>query len=160
MEKMTYRELTAVLASLGQRLDAMDTFLTGVVALLGRDEVLQAARDHADAEQKRVDEMLTAQVEDGVKAGWLKPVKVSGLKTLVVGEEINSQFPDRTTRMQLVPEGIQPKDRGNYMGREVGEEFVVGAPGGAKIRTKITGVFEIDDARRRAVIAEAQAAAG
>lgn len=155
MEKMTYRELTTTIAQLHARMNEVDMFLTGIVAILGKEEIIQAAKDYAADQTKKVEEMLRAQVESGVKDGWLKPAPVSGLKSLVVGHETAPGRPD-SVRMQVVPEGMPPVDRGNYIGRTVGEEFGIQTPAGT-VTTKITEIYEIDEDRRREVIAEHQA---
>lgn len=154
--KMTYGELTATLAAMKAQLDEMGTFLTGVVAILGRDEVLQAAKDHVADEQRRQEEMLQAQVDTGVKDGWLVPSTVSGLKSLVVGEETS---PLGKSRAQVIPASLRPADRGVYIGRQVGEEFDVKGPGGVVIHTRVLGVYGIDEERRKQVIEEHQAKA-
>lgn len=155
MEKMTYRELTTIIAQLNARMNEIDMYLTGVVAILGKEEILQAAKDYAAEQTHKVEETLKAQVESGVAAGWLKPTTVSGLKSLVVGYETVAGRP--AVRMQVIPEGMPPVDRGNYIGRTTGEEFIVQTPAGP-VTTKITEVYEIDEERRREVIAEHQKA--
>ncbi len=157
MAKMTYQQLTQAIEMTMSRLDAMDTFLTGVVAILGREEVLQAARDYVEEERARTAETLRVQVASGVAEGWLKPIPVSGLKSLVVGEERTGTADAPPVRMQVIPVSLAPKDRGHYIGRTVDEEFAVSGPTGLTVRTKVTEIYEIDEARRRQVIEEHQA---
>ncbi len=156
MEKLTYRQQMQVLAEMQAKLNALDELVLGAIALLGREEVLQAAQDFRAEERRKVDEALAAEVERGVKDGWLIPTTVSGLKSLVVGEETLST--GVKTRLQAIPSAIPPQHRGQYIGRQVGEEFVGEGPSG-KFPTKITGVYEIDEERRQQVVAEAAAAA-
>lgn len=155
VEKLTYRELTESLRNLRDRLDAMDTFMTGIVALVGKDEILEAAASYAEEQARKTEEMMSAQVKSGIEDGWIKPIPVSGLKSLLIGVEESPMSP-RPIRMQIIPEGIMPKDRGNYIGRQVGEEFVVNTPAGP-VKTKITEIYEIDQERRKEVIAANQA---
>lgn len=154
MAKMTYAELTQAMQHLHQRVEAMDAFLTGVVAILGRDEVLQAGRDFVEEEARAAERQLSEQVDQAVADGWLKPARVSGLKSVVIGvEEVPGR---RAARMQVMPGTMRPADRGNYLGRTVGEEFVVRAPVG-EVKTKVTAIYEIDEVRRAEVVAAAQA---
>lgn len=155
MEKLTYREITNAIVQLSARVDQIDQFLGGIVAILGKDEILAAAKDAAESAAAEVEGMLKRQVEGGVEAGWLKPIKVSGLDSVVVGYETLAGQPAH--RMQVIPKGLAPKDRGNYIGRSIGEEFTLQTPVGV-VTTKITEVYEVDEDRRKEVIAEAQKA--
>lgn len=154
-EKLTYRELTATITDLRNRLNAMEVFMAGVVALVGKDEILQAASEAAEEQSKAMEDSLTKQVEAGVQAGWLKPIPVSGIKSLVVGNELPANA-TRPNRMQIVPEALAPKDRGAYIGRQVDEEFTVQSPGGP-VQTRILAIYEIDQELRQKVMAEHQA---
>lgn len=155
MQKLTYAQQIQLLAEMQTRINAIDELVLGAVVLLGREEVLQAARDFRADERRKIDEALASQVAQGVEKGWLVPAKVSGLKSLVTGEEM---LPDGTKgRLQVFPNAIPPPQRGQYIGRQVGEEFEAAGPAG-KFKTTITGVYEVDETRRQEVLAEAEAA--
>jgi hypothetical protein len=154
MQKLTYAQQMQVLAQMQARLDAVDEYLTGAVALLGKDEVLQAARDFRAEERRKVDEALSAEVAKGIEAGWLKPAPTSHLKSLVVGEEATAAGP---TRLQVWPASLPPAIRGQYLGRAVGETFEATGPAGT-FSTKIVAIYEVDEDRRKQVLAEQAAA--